>query len=66
MIYLEIGWNGYGFMPYIKGIVGKIDINKVTFNNWFITIDRFKKEYENYSNWEEFGNIINEYKEIGE
>lgn len=53
MIYLEIGWNGYGFMPYIKGIVDKIDINKVTFNNWFITIDRFKKEYENYSNWED-------------
>ena len=52
MEYLEIGWAGYGLMPYIKGIVSKIGINKVNFNNWFITIDRFKREYENFSNWE--------------
>ena len=60
MKYLEIGWVGYGFMSYIKGVADEIDTNKVNFNNWFITIDRFKKEYENYSNWESY----KEYLEI--
>ena len=60
MKYLEIGWSGYGFMSYIKGVVDEIDINKVNFNNWFITIDRFKKEYKDYSNWTSY----KEYLEI--
>ena len=50
--YLEIGWHGYGFMPYIKGVVNKIDKSKINFNNYFITIDTFKKNYKDYSNWE--------------
>lgn len=51
--YLKIGWSGYGFMPYIMGIVDAINLNEINEHCWFITIDRFRREYENYANWED-------------
>lgn len=49
--YLKIGWAGYGFMPYIKEIVN--EKGKRCQTEWYITIEYFKENFANYSNWEQ-------------
>lgn len=51
--FLKIGWHGYGLMPYIMEIVDAINLDEISEHCWFITIDRFQREYEDYSNWED-------------
>ena len=51
--FLKIGWHGYGLMPYIMEIIDAINLDEISEHCWFITIDRFQREYEDYSNWED-------------
>lgn len=49
----------FGYLPVIKGIVNKKEkYSEGNYLEWCITFEYFKANYKDFSNWEEYINII--------
>lgn len=56
MKYLRITQAGYGFVPYIAEVTDNKGENSI--HEWYITVEQFRNNYKNYSNWESYADIL--------